>query len=109
MSIRLATTTIVVQRDHRLAGVAVKHEGIIGGNAPKQRPAKGGWAMATPRQAALQQIVEQEARITRQKILIAHLDAKGISVFAAVCLLWELEDTLTTLRTSLAQLPSQDG
>jgi hypothetical protein len=51
--------------------------------------------------AALQRIAEQEARIARQKELIAKLDAKGRNIAVPQRLLAVMEDTLTTLRASL--------
>ena len=54
------------------------------------------------RKAALLRIAEQEARIARQKDVIAHLNAIGASIVPAQHLLTVMEDTLKTLRTSLS-------
>jgi hypothetical protein len=55
----------------------------------------------TLRGAALRRVAEQEARIARQKHLIANLDRIGLASGAAKRLLATMQDTLTTLRTSL--------
>jgi uncharacterized coiled-coil protein SlyX len=58
----------------------------------------------TPREAASRRVAEQEARIARQKHLIANLDRDGIASGAAKRILATMQDSLTALRTSLRQL-----
>jgi uncharacterized coiled-coil protein SlyX len=55
----------------------------------------------TPREAVLRRIAEQEARIARQRHVIANLDWNGLASAAAKRLLATMQDTLTTLRSSL--------
>ena len=55
------------------------------------------------RTAALLRIGEQEARMARQKELIANLAARGASIVVARRLLATVEDTLKTLRACLSQ------
>jgi hypothetical protein len=61
------------------------------------------------RKAALQRISEQEARIERQKELIAHLTAKGIGSASAERLLEAMGDTLNTLRASLSHYSDREA
>jgi hypothetical protein len=56
----------------------------------------------SPRDAALRRVVHQEARIAKQKRLIANLKANGSGTGAAKQLLALMEDSLTALRTSLS-------
>jgi hypothetical protein len=58
------------------------------------------------REAALRRVAEQEARIARQKHLIANLDRDGIASVAAKRVLATMQDTLTALRTSVQHLSS---
>jgi hypothetical protein len=55
----------------------------------------------SPRLAALRRIAEHEARITRQKVIIAQLNANGAATGTAKRLLATMEDALTALRSSL--------
>lgn len=57
----------------------------------------------TPRQAAERRIAEQEARVARQRDLLAILASNGAGTDTASRLLKTMEDTLTALRTSLSQ------
>jgi hypothetical protein len=67
--------------------------------------------MASPEcsayQAALQRVGAQQARIAKQKELIANLASNGAGVATAEHVLVTMEDTLTALRTSLSQYPDQ--
>ena len=51
----------------------------------------------------LLRIVRQEARIARQKVLIAELDANGAGTGSAQRLLAVMEHALAALRTTLSQ------
>jgi hypothetical protein len=57
------------------------------------------------RAAALRRIAEQEARIARQKELIANLTANGTGSAPAQRLLAAMEDALKALRSSLNLYP----
>jgi uncharacterized coiled-coil protein SlyX len=60
----------------------------------------------TPREAALRRIAKQEARIARQRLVIAGLDRAGIASGQAKRLLATMQETLAALRTSLDHLRS---
>jgi hypothetical protein len=55
----------------------------------------------SPREAALRRIAEQEARLAKQKRLIATLKANRTDTFLSERLLATMEDALTALRASL--------
>jgi hypothetical protein len=60
----------------------------------------------SPREAALRRIAEQEARLAKQKRLIATLKANGTDTFISERLLATMEDALTALRASLRLYPN---
>ena len=63
----------------------------------------------SPRQAALRRITEQQARIARQRTLIAALKANGSSTQSAMESLGHMQGTLSSLRDSLRLHPNEDG
>jgi hypothetical protein len=60
----------------------------------------------SPREAALRRVAEQEARVARQKKLIATLKANGTDTFISERLLTTMEDALAALRASLRLYPN---
>jgi hypothetical protein len=64
--------------------------------------------LETSHQATLQRIAEQEARIARQKVLIAKLAANGWGSGDARRVLATMEDGLTALRTSFQSTGAPD-
>jgi hypothetical protein len=65
--------------------------------------------MASPRQASLQRISEQEARVERQKALVASLKANGTPTVSAERSLATMENILRALRQSLRRYPVEPG
>ena len=61
----------------------------------------------SPRQATLRRIAEQQARIARQRTLIAALKANGSSTQSAMESLGHMQGTLSSLRDSLLY-PNQE-
>jgi hypothetical protein len=63
-------------------------------------------AMAeSPRDAALRRISQQEARVSKQKALIASLKTNGTPTVGAERSLATMEDVLKALRDSLQRYP----
>jgi hypothetical protein len=60
----------------------------------------------SPRQAALRRIAEQQARIAKQRTLIAALKANGTSTRSANQSLGHMEVALSALRASLRLYPN---
>jgi hypothetical protein len=58
----------------------------------------------TPREAALRRIAEQQARVTKQKDLIAQLEANGGGTATVRQQLATMEDSLSALRLALGHL-----
>jgi hypothetical protein len=65
------------------------------------------WMTTTesPREAALQRIAEQQARIEKQRTLIAALRANGSATRSAEQVLRQMEGALSALRDSLHLYP----
>lgn len=60
----------------------------------------------SPREAALRRIAEQQARVVRQRTLIAALKANGSSTQSAMESLGHMQGTLASLRDSLRLHPN---